>query len=127
MRDAPFDLLASLQTLAGGIQHPSIHINSQDFTHHPPHKTSEAIFRICQEAVTNCIKHSNANRLDILLAESADCYRLAITDNGRNWEKIDYGFGLKTVCSRVNELNGLVDIQVGTRGCLIEIQLPKLC
>ena len=127
LRDAPFDLVAALQTLASGIQHPIIYIHQQDFTNRCPHKTSEAIFRVCQEAVTNCIKHSNANRLDIKLVEAADCYQLVITDNGRNWEKIDHGFGLKSVCSRVNELNGLVDIQVNTRGCLIDIRLPKLC
>ncbi|MEI8642377.1 histidine kinase [Pseudoalteromonas sp. Hal099] len=41
-----------------------------------------AVYRICQEAVTNCIKHSNANLLTINIKSSEHFSELEIRDNG---------------------------------------------
>ena len=41
-----------------------------------------ALYRICQEALTNCIKHSNATLLTLTLATKHNEITLKIIDNG---------------------------------------------
>ncbi|MRR35957.1 PAS domain-containing sensor histidine kinase, partial [bacterium] len=42
-----------------------------------------AIFRICQEALTNVIRHSGATQVDVVLEERNDRIILLVRDNGR--------------------------------------------
>lgn len=42
-----------------------------------------AIFRICQEALTNIIRHSGATQVDVVLEERNDRIILLVRDNGR--------------------------------------------
>jgi PAS domain S-box-containing protein len=44
---------------------------------------STALFRICQEALTNVVRHAHADRVAIRLAKTADQLLLEIQDNGK--------------------------------------------
>jgi PAS domain S-box-containing protein len=45
--------------------------------------TATAYFRICQEALTNILKHANATKVVITIKESSSIFLLKITDNGK--------------------------------------------
>lgn len=44
-----------------------------------------ALFRIAQEALTNILKHAQANRVILTLVEREGCVKLMITDNGKGF------------------------------------------
>ncbi len=71
-----------------------------------------AIYRICQEAITNCIKHSTATQLRINLTSIDNHISLVIHDNGTNKEKPTEsgGYGLSLIEERVIALDGKYSI-----------------
>ncbi|MGO3848053.1 MAG: MASE1 domain-containing protein [Pseudoalteromonas prydzensis] len=67
-----------------------------------------AIYRICQEAVTNCIKHSCASELVISLDSNSDLITLIIQDNGNTVTTASHsgGYGLAFIDERATALGG---------------------
>ena len=67
-----------------------------------------AIYRICQEAITNCIKHSCASELVISLDSNSDLITLIIQDNGNVATTASHsgGYGLAFIDERVTALGG---------------------
>lgn len=67
-----------------------------------------AIYRICQEAVTNCVKHSTATELRLSLNTHEQYIRLAIMDNGKTktTQQESGGYGLSFIEERVIALGG---------------------
>lgn len=65
------------------------------------------IYRIIQEFTTNVIKHSGANRIDILIKEFDHFTGIVITDNGRGfeYEKVKKGMGIKNIESRIKSMS----------------------
>lgn len=45
------------------------------------------ILAIIKEGITNCAKHSNANRLKITLLEQPKFYSISLKDNGSNFNE----------------------------------------
>jgi PAS domain S-box-containing protein len=88
-----------------------------------------AVYRICQELLTNVTKHAEATRADILLVQEEDEISLKVRDNGKGIgsEAVKpTGIGLRTVRDRVSLLNGRFslhtpDTGVGTQ---VTIQIP---
>jgi signal transduction histidine kinase len=68
-----------------------------------------ALFRIVQEALTNCAKHSNANAIEISLQNQQDLVHLKIVDDGvglQNPLGRSAGLGLLGIQERIRELGG---------------------
>lgn len=76
------------------------------------------------ELVTNVIRHSSGQICTIHFDESADVYRVQITDDGSHVE-VQSGNGLVGVQQRMQELGGSVEVST-TRGWVVALQLPKL-
>jgi len=79
----------------------------------------ENLLRICQEAVTNVLRHANAGHLTILLAFRGTDVTLSVTDDGCGFKTPTagdgYGFGLGSMLERSRQIGGLltVDSKVG--------------
>jgi signal transduction histidine kinase len=74
-----------------------------------PDNYRTALFRIVQEALTNCAKHSNASAVEILLQNQHDLVHLSIVDNGvglQNTSGRSTGLGLLGIQERIRELGG---------------------
>lgn len=79
------------------------------------------IYRILQEALGNCIKHSGADQIKLAITSKDNELRITVTDNGKGFQ-MDLepdGIGLKNIKIRVRELNGKISITsepgVGTK------------
>lgn len=81
------------------------------------------LYRIIQEALTNCAKHGQADKINIQLSFSDDKVWLTIKDNGQGCEEVDKGIGLKTMEERVNSLGGSIDFNSGN-GFSISTVIP---
>lgn len=87
------------------------------------------LYRIAQEAVANAVKHSQATRLELRLAESDDRLILTIRDNGRGIPDHSpgsgTGMGLLTMSRRARMMGG--DISVENHplgGTLVTCSIP---
>ena len=84
-----------------------------------------AIYRIIMELTNNIIKHSNATEASVQLVYHENQMTLVVEDNGMgNIQGSKTGIGLKSVQSRVNFLNGDMNIDSGKHGTTIMIQIP---
>ena len=87
-----------------------------------------ALFRIFQESLTNIIKHSNADRVDISLGKANDNIELMIKDNGRGFSSenlISRGsYGIIGMRERVKSFNGTLDISGSDDGVYVHVMIP---
>lgn len=70
---------------------------------------SDTIFSVVREAVTNSIRHGNANKIEVILKFSEDCIRLYIIDDGTGCDKIVPDFGLKGMKEKINSIGGNIE------------------
>jgi two-component system CheB/CheR fusion protein len=88
-----------------------------------------AVYRICQELLTNVTKHAEATSADVLLVQEDDEIMLKVRDNGKGMSPEPgkpTGIGLRTIEDRVKLLNGTFslhtpDTGIGTQ---VTIQIP---
>jgi signal transduction histidine kinase len=131
-------LAAALQRFAIILapQAPSIRL---DFAAYRPQSPSleERLYLICREALSNAVRHSGADRLDVGAAVSEDILTLSIQDNGHGFDvaaraeasadDAEQGIGLQTMCERAAALGGVCEVrsQPG-RGTTVCIRIPLL-
>lgn len=88
-------------------------------------KTTEiVIFRAIEEAITNSIRHGQAQHIWLKLTHDETYYYVDISDNGRGCQNIKYGFGLTQMQERLATIGGKVSYQ-GDDGFKIKIMFFK--
>lgn len=90
-----------------------------------------AVFRICQEALTNVARHADATTVLVALEEREGTVRLQVCDNGRGIpeEKLSHpkSFGLQGMRERAGLLGGDLTIEPGLKGgTTIGLCLPRV-
>jgi signal transduction histidine kinase len=93
-----------------------------------PHRT--CVYRVVQEALTNCAKHAQATRVDVNVHDGDGRLRLSIRDDGVGVETAERGrtgIGLVGIQERVREIGGSLAIRSrpgeGTT-LFVEIRIP---
>ncbi len=123
---AAIEDLADQMNLSGQVK-----IKTQWYTsdEHLPEKSTPIIYRIVQEAITNTMKYAKAENMLIQMTESEQGFSLAIEDDGVGFVLKDVeseGLGLKSIQSRVNYLNGEIEIDTKpNEGTKYEIFIPR--
>ncbi|HEX3045189.1 MAG TPA: histidine kinase N-terminal 7TM domain-containing protein [Bacillota bacterium] len=121
------DLLESLQKLFANFEASGIQIDFSvegiESDIHP--QSSEVLYRISQEALTNAVRHGKAKQAAINLRFSPQMISLNILDNGQGCQMITKGMGLTGMEHRVQELNGTIEYgSSGEKGFCIKVQIP---
>ncbi len=79
-----------------------------------PNSHATALFHICQEALANAAKHSQARRTQVHLWATKDRVLLEVADNGRGFDlrkmSITLGHGLSNMHVRARKIGGDVEI-----------------
>jgi len=84
-----------------------------------------AIFRICQESITNAIRHGQAKTVNIIIKGHSKGIRLYIFDDGKGCSNIVKGYGLTGMEERVAKLGGNISFgSDGEKGFNIIANLP---
>ncbi|MFO1488471.1 MAG: PAS domain S-box protein [Verrucomicrobiota bacterium] len=76
--------------------------------------TATHLYRIAQEAITNSIKHGQANQIDVSLTTGPEGPRLTVSDNGAGFELNHHsrqGLGLRIMNHRAGMINALLVVQ----------------
>jgi signal transduction histidine kinase len=87
-----------------------------------------SVYRIVQEALTNCAKHARASKVNVLVSGKGDRIELQIKDDGvgiHAHPRSDSGLGLLGIEERVQELDGKLKLTSSPgHGTSLQITLP---
>jgi signal transduction histidine kinase len=88
-----------------------------------------ALFRVCQEALTNVARHAAANRVEVSVTESPTAIVLEVRDDGRGITATEMenprSFGLVGMRERARRLGGSVALQRGEpHGTVLTLTVP---
>jgi signal transduction histidine kinase len=89
------------------------------------HRT--CVYRVVQEALTNCIRHAQATHIAIAVRAGAETLEVSVTDDGVGIDaaRRREGFGLRGIEERARELGGTVAVgSAAGKGVRLTIQLP---
>ncbi len=99
-----------------------------------PESVEIALFRVLQESLTNVHRHSQTGGADIRVELRPLEVMLEVTDHGRGIPSnvlgpikkngMQSGMGLAGIRERVNELDGLLEIESNSAGTTIRVTLP---
>lgn len=96
-----------------------------DMTENVPRRIKYCFIAIIKEAVSNVIRHSDADRIRIRLIEHPGLYQLTFEDNGNVLPvNAEHGIGLQNMRERVEGLQGAFRIHT-EHGFQIFISVPK--
>jgi signal transduction histidine kinase len=85
------------------------------------------VYRVVQEALTNCVRHARAERIDVAVSEGLGDLVVAIQDDGVGIDPAHRagGLGLRGIEERVRELRGTTQIRSDAgKGTTVTIRLP---
>jgi PAS domain S-box-containing protein len=89
---------------------------------------STAIFRVVQESLTNVSRHAQATHVDIRLHYAPRLISVTVHDNGRGFStqtgSRNGGFGLLGMRERMLALHGRFQIESGSTGTTVAIEVP---
>lgn len=94
-----------------------------------PKDVTLCLFRIAQETLRNCVKHSGAESVQVLLTKTSHAIRLTISDNGCGFDtKSDLmhkGLGFISMHERLRLVDGEIKISSQPqRGTRIDVLIP---
>jgi signal transduction histidine kinase len=91
------------------------------------HRT--CLYRIVQEALTNCGRHSEAKHVELTVQGGKDRISLTVWDDGKGFDakpSARRGLGLVGIEERARELGGSAEIHSEAgKGTLLEVQIPS--
>jgi len=93
-----------------------------------PEDVRLCLYRVTQEALTNCGKHANASSVTVVVRLVDNRVCASIQDDGRGFDVLGpqtEGLGLIGMTERVNALQGGITVTSGPgKGTMISIELP---
>ena len=88
----------------------------------------QAVFRIAQEGLSNAVRHSEADEIEVRLRQEGAQAEFMVSDNGRGFDRkqvSDHGLGLKLMAERIRELGGSLAVESALgRGTALRVLLP---
>ena len=92
-----------------------------------PEEHRTCLYRLVQESLTNCMRHSAAKSVNIDLQETEGVLELQVKDDGVGFDpaRARHGLGLLGIQERVRELGGQLSIDSAPgRGASLRVKLP---
>ncbi|HKO97565.1 MAG TPA: PAS domain-containing protein [Pyrinomonadaceae bacterium] len=94
-----------------------------------PKDVTLCVFRIAQEALGNCIKHSGAQTVEVMLEKTNNEIHLSVSDNGSGFdqesERTRKGLGFISMRERLRLVDGCIHIHTRPRlGTRVEVSVP---
>jgi len=91
--------------------------------------TTLCLFRIAQESLRNCVKHSQAQSVRVVLTKTRSAIRLLVSDNGCGFntdsDSMERGLGFISMKERLHLVGGRINVcSKPLRGTRIEVSVP---
>ncbi|CCQ94861.1 Sensor histidine kinase LiaS [[Clostridium] ultunense Esp] len=124
-------LTEALQALLDELKekHPIQYEWTMDTIDPLPKGLEEHLFRIVQEGISNAVRHSHAQKIELHLLKQRSALILRIKDDGVGFRyderKVTSSMGLGTIRERVGEMGGVVELtSTPGKGTILEIRIP---
>jgi signal transduction histidine kinase len=75
-----------------------------------PHELGQAVYRVVQEALTNIIKHANADKAVVALDSGSDALIVTVRDDGQGTTELTPGNGIRGMSERAAEWGGRLSV-----------------
>jgi signal transduction histidine kinase len=75
-----------------------------------------AAYYLVAEALTNVAKHACATEASVRIAQTDECLRIVVCDDGVGGAEVGEGLGLRGLADRVEALGGRLHIDSPPRG-----------
>jgi PAS domain S-box-containing protein len=94
-----------------------------------PKDLTLCVFRIAQEALRNCVKHSGAQLAQVRLQKTREAIRLSVSDDGCGFDVesnlMRQGLGFTSMRERLRLVNGSIEIRSQVQqGTVIDVMVP---
>ena len=130
---ANLGLVAALRRLCSEFSEQmrlAVDFRVQDISDEMPEEVALAIFRVTQESLANCARHSKSRTASVSLTGHSDEIRLTIADQGEGFDVSRLGeaagLGLISMQERARILGGNLDITSSpSHGTKVQLRLPK--
>jgi len=101
-------------------------VNAEETASELPEEQKTCIYRVAQEALHNCARHSHAQRVNVEVSRKNGSVFLSVEDDGQGFDaRRVRGLGLAGMAERVHHLGG--EFRVNSRpgsGTQVEVELP---
>ena len=92
-----------------------------------PEPYATCVYRVVQEALTNCVRHASASKIRVTVTGTYDTLAVGVVDDGVGIhpERLKSGLGLRGIEERVRDLSGTLDIESNPGvGTSLTIRIP---
>jgi PAS domain S-box-containing protein len=108
---------------------PKVHFHQTGPASDLPKDVTLCLFRIAQEGLRNCVKHSGAELVQVMLTKSDHSIRLSVSDNGCGFdtrsECMEAGLGFISMQERLRLVGGEINVySQPRRGTRIDVSIP---
>jgi signal transduction histidine kinase len=125
-------LAAAVRSLCQEISargNPQIDLREHGFPANLPKDVTLCVFRIVQEALRNCAKHSGAATAHVILENTGEEIRLSVSDEGCGFETeseaMKSGLGFTSMQERLRTVGGEMEIHSRPmQGTVIDVSVP---
>lgn len=123
-QSAQLDLNAAIDALFTHLPHVETEFEQRltaplQSSHH-----AEVLLRICQEAVSNALRHGSQKQITIALQQTPEQLRLTVTNPYHARSSAASGSGLANMRERAAQLNGEVTVSTENQRWTVTAQLP---
>lgn len=119
------DVRGALELLIAPLPSPRIHLEVGAEARVDSVAQAETLLRVVQEALTNIVRHAQADNAWIKLTRTGESVQLSIRDDGRGVLPLREGFGLKGMRERLTLVMGTLAIsRHGSAGICLDITVP---
>lgn len=87
------------------------------------------LYRIVQEGLTNCARHSQARSIRVTVEDSSHAISVSVEDDGVGFQtgRTGFGLGLLGISERARELSGQVKVDSAPgQGTRVRVTLPRI-
>lgn len=119
-------LIKSIEELVKGARQKfnlNVHIEVSGDIYKTKPEFNLVIYRTVQEALTNCVRHGGATKVNISIGFGEEKFTLFIKDNGTGTNKLKTGNGLMGMTERIKEFEGRIGFYT-SQGFMINISVP---
>ncbi len=124
LHDESIDLQAAIGDNLKTVENRFATTLNYDVKTGPPTSVKLCFAGIVKEAISNAVKHSNGDKIEVTVGEKPGVYELIITDNGQAGEIKQTGIGLSNMRDRVGQLHGHIEFATED-GFIIRVGVPK--
>ncbi len=119
------NLRLALQTLCAGIPVPRIALDYPATLEIASPLLAHTVFCCVQEAISNAVRHAEAQHVTVALHHAAGLLHLRIEDDGVAMTKVTEGNGLRGMRERLDEFGGELSVKKRqSRGFSLAISVP---